>query len=425
MIKLNLEELVQEGVISQQAADRIIDYQAQKPDGAKSKLLIAFGILGALLVGLGIILIIAHNWENLSKWQQTLVAFLPLAIGQGFAGFTLFRKPSSVPWREGSSIFLFCAMAVCISVISQIYHLPGDLSSFVLTWMLLALPILYVMQSAVASLGYIIGITYFAAQTGYWSDGHLNPHYYWLLLLAALPFYRSLVTQKPNSAFSFFHHWAWPISITCTLGIVARSNEFWMFSAYISLFGCFLLIGNASYFRERPTAANGYLIIGLLGILGLFMAMSFSWIWDDLQNTTLSWRSLEFIVAVLLTIAGTLILYWKIRQEGIGSTRLYQLLFLIFSPIFLMGFYQPFVAQVVINLLVLATGIGLVIEGAKKVHLGMLNFGLVVISILIICRFFDTEWSFVARGIMFVILGLGFFVANYFLIKRRARHDEG
>ena len=424
MIKLNLDELVREGVISQQAAERILQYEEQKPDASRSKLLIAFGILGALLVGLGIILIIAHNWDNLSKWQQTLIAFFPLAIGQGIAGFTLLKKAERIAWREGASVFLFSAIAVTLSVISQVYNLPGDLSSFILTWILLALPIVYVMRSAMASLAYLVGITYFAASAGYWNDGYLNPHYYWPLLLAVLPFYWSLFNQKPNSSFVFFHHWAWPISLTCSLGILAWNDEYWMFPAYISLSGCFLLIGNASYFRERSIAANGYLGIGLFGTLGLFLALSFSWIWDDLQKSLPAWRSLEFLATSLLTTVGCLLLYWKIKQEGARSTRLYQLLFLCFLPIFVLGFSRPIVAQIAINLLVLATGISLVIEGAKKVYLGMLNFGLMVIAVLIICRFFDTEWSFVARGIMFVSLGLGFFVANYFIVKKKSKHDK-
>jgi hypothetical protein len=52
-------------------------------------------------------------------------------------------------------------------------------------------------------------------------------------------------------------------------------------------------------------------------------------------------------------------------------------------------------------------------------HLGILNYGLVIISILVACRFFDTDMSFVLRGLIFVSLGLGFFAVNYWMIKKR------
>jgi hypothetical protein len=38
---------------------------------------------------------------------------------------------------------------------------------------------------------------------------------------------------------------------------------------------------------------------------------------------------------------------------------------------------------------------------------------------LILCRFFDTDMSFVIRGILFLIVGLGFFLANYWTLKQK------
>jgi len=42
-----------------------------------------------------------------------------------------------------------------------------------------------------------------------------------------------------------------------------------------------------------------------------------------------------------------------------------------------------------------------------------------LIAALAICRFFDSDLSFVTRGIGFIIVGLGFLVANVLLFKRR------
>jgi len=39
--------------------------------------------------------------------------------------------------------------------------------------------------------------------------------------------------------------------------------------------------------------------------------------------------------------------------------------------------------------------------------------------LLIICRFFDTNLSFVLRGLLFVLVGLGFFAMNYWMIRKR------
>jgi len=52
-----------------------------------------------------------------------------------------------------------------------------------------------------------------------------------------------------------------------------------------------------------------------------------------------------------------------------------------------------------------------------------LNYGLLVIAALVICRYFDTDLSFVVKGLLFLVVGLGFFFANYRLIK--SRREDG
>ena len=77
-----------------------------------------------------------------------------------------------------------------------------------------------------------------------------------------------------------------------------------------------------------------------------------------------------------------------------------------------------------INLTALALGIIYLQKGFKEDHLGIVNFGLLIITILITCRFFDTDLSFILRGLLFVGLGAGFFLTNYYLLKKRKAHEN-
>jgi len=45
---------------------------------------------------------------------------------------------------------------------------------------------------------------------------------------------------------------------------------------------------------------------------------------------------------------------------------------------------------------------------------------LILIAALAISRFFDSELSFVTRGLGFILVGAGFLVANILLFKKRA-----
>ena len=68
----DLPELIAAGIISEETARNIQQYYQHKSQTSGNKLYIVFGILGALLIGLGIILIVAHNWNIFSKPFQRM-----------------------------------------------------------------------------------------------------------------------------------------------------------------------------------------------------------------------------------------------------------------------------------------------------------------------------------------------------------------
>ena len=86
-ITSELQELLKANVVTAETAEKIRQYFNQKEQGNQNKLSSVFGILGAILVGLGIILVFAHNWDNLSRFTKVILSFLPLIIGQLFCGF--------------------------------------------------------------------------------------------------------------------------------------------------------------------------------------------------------------------------------------------------------------------------------------------------------------------------------------------------
>lgn len=419
----DLPNLVNAEVISQETADKIRAYYQNKGGASPTnKLFIVFGILGAILVGLGIILIIAHNWDELSRFTKTVLAFLPLVVGQLFCGYVLLKKKQSTAWRESSTAFLFFAVGASISLISQIYHIPGNLGSFLLVWMLLCLPLVYVMRSSMASLLYLIGITYYAGEVSYWSYPSTESYLYWLLLLAVFPHYYQLLKKSRQSNFVFFHHWIVPISITIVLGTVASTMDELMFIAYFSLFGLFYLIGGTDFLTPEKLRNNSYKLIGALGTTVLLLTLSFDFFWETLRTKDFLFNEVlvapEFLVAAVLSIVAGILLFLQYKNRRIRDVKPFAPVFLLFILIFVLGLFSP-LAGILINLLVLALGILTIREGALQNHLGILNYGLLIITALVICRFFDTDLSFVIRGLLFVSVGVGFFATNYWMLKKR------
>ncbi|MEM9078430.1 MAG: DUF2157 domain-containing protein [Bacteroidota bacterium] len=424
----DLDDLVQANIITEDVANDIKGYyQTKSQSPSTNRLFVVFGILGAILVGLGVILIIAHNWDELSRFTKTCFAFLPLVLGQILCGYTLLKKGESTAWRESTSAFLFFAIGASIALVSQIYHIPGDLSSFLLTWMLIALPLIYIMRSSVTSLFVLIGITYYACEASYWSFPYTDSYMYWLLLFGIFPYYYLLYKKSPHSNFMVLHNWIIPLSVTIVLGTLADKAEELMFVSYFSLFGVFYLIGELTFFDNQKTRNSGYRIIGSLGTVILLMALSFEGFWEDLRRSKLfvqeTLTSQEFLVAIVLSGLAGALLYINLHNKRLANIKPLAPIFILFSVAFLVGLFST-VAPILVNLYVFVLGILTIRQGAMQNHLGILNFGLIIITVLIACRFFDTDLSFVARGVLFVSVGIGFFLTNYWMLKKRKTYEK-
>ena len=83
---------------------------------------------------------------NFSIFTKSCISFLPLLIGQAATAFSLLKKPTDKAWTEPSAVFLFFAVRASMALISQIYNIPGNFSVFVLSWMLLCLPLVYIIN---------------------------------------------------------------------------------------------------------------------------------------------------------------------------------------------------------------------------------------------------------------------------------------
>jgi len=58
---------------------------------------IAMGVLGAMLIGVGLIAIIGYNWDYFTRPMRLLFAFLPLLGAQVFSWWALRRGEALLP----------------------------------------------------------------------------------------------------------------------------------------------------------------------------------------------------------------------------------------------------------------------------------------------------------------------------------------
>ncbi len=421
-----LPGLVTAGIISQETAARIINHYQQEKQTTPNTFIIILGILGSLLAGGGILLIVAHNWDELSVSVKTVISFLPLLLAQLACAYTLLKRKSDIAWRECSSMLLFFAIGGSISLISQIYQVNGSLSGFLLVWMFLALPLVYLLQACTIGLFCIAGITWYAASVGYVERYGGFPLMYLIVLLLIVPHYYKL--YKNNAAGNFYHllNWFIAISITITLGCFANRDGLgeWLFLLYCILFCIYYFIGGSPFFQSKAILANPFLLIGTTGIIATLLIWSFSYIWKYYEIPTAQQvfnNPLFYLIAAGVIV--TPIIAWKNHQkmpgklpDPIGYSFVVLLLLLVFAH------DASSFAIFIINAWILIISIFYIRKGSAKNHLGILNLGLIIIASLAICRFFDEQIPFLWRGGFFLITGVAFFTANYLLIRKRKQH---
>ena len=426
-----LPDLVNAGIITGDISDNIENYYRQKqrsqPDG---RINTVFAIIGTILVSLGIILIVAHNWDQLSRPVKLFFSFMPLIIGQVLCGYTLSKKMDNTAFRESSATFLFSAFGACLALVSQLYHINGTLEDLLFTWMLVGFPLIYIMRSSMVSLLYIGGITLYALYDGHGINSNGWHHYWWMLLLV-IPHYWSLFRNKPQSNFTYFHHWFIPLSLTICVPTLGSFFSELLFVAYMSMFGAFYLLGTSPTFYNKRIFSNGYIVIGSLGTVILLLLASFRFFWDEFRELKEYvtgkqgfFEMPEIIAAVVFFFIASMLLFHHLRSRGDKPVNFMGFIYIIFALVCFIGDSNPSTAAVIMNILVLGVAIFIIARGNYLNHLGILNYGLLVITALVTCRFFDTNISFVIRGLMFIAVGAGFFIANNRLLKKRKLHNE-
>lgn len=183
-LRSQLPELVASGVITSENA-RAIERHYEHDEPQTNFAFVILATLGSALVAAGIILLIAHNWDDLSRTTRTAIAFLPLLIAQALVVFTLMRRNESRPWCEAAAIFDVAAVATAISLISQTYQLQGTFADFMRTWLLLSIAIVYLLRTTLCAIAYVIGCVVWLF-AGWSPEG--NPMLFWLLLAMVVPY---------------------------------------------------------------------------------------------------------------------------------------------------------------------------------------------------------------------------------------------
>jgi uncharacterized membrane protein len=418
-----LPELIAKGVLTPETAENIKQHYGQVEDSLGTRtLLLVFGVIGALLVGLGIILLIAHNWAQLTRINRLALSVGLLVAAQLAAGMTLYFKQDSRTWRESAAALHMIVIGAVLALVGQTYHLTGDTDMFLLTWMLLSLPLIYLLRANSVAILYLLGVTY-------WSVSIYSPvekQFVWLLLALALPYYWRQIRQERFSNATASLSWVWNI---CFFGCftAAFDSSLHPFRAiiYSALFSLNYMTG-VLWFNTIQESRLPFKAIGLAGSLITIFILTFYDYWRHLNIVTPMTATVAMLIIGLLLVTAAAIVRTA-KQTGRKN-----LPFAAAPLVVISGYLLRYVdasgtaAMLLLNAYMLLLGLWIISSGSRNRSIGQVNAGMLMLALLIGSRFFDADLSFVIRGVVFVCLGIGFLLVNWLMVRRKSggQHEK-
>jgi len=420
-----LPDLVSKGVLPQSSADKLHEhYGTIKGVDKKWFIILLCSVLGALLIGLGIILLFAHNWERLSRAARTVLSLLPLIIAQAFAIWVMLKRPKSHAFKEGAATFLSLMVGAAIALISQTYNIPGDTPVFILTWMLLIAPLIYLMQATIPAVFFVAGIT---AWAGHFGNEPLTAFIFWPLLAIVLPHFIWSLHQERYTVRAAVLAVVMAIAVCVAAGFTL--GEAWPGSwivIYPSLMTLFYLIGAWEFKGISTNWQKPFQILGGIGVFVMMFLLTFRFSWESIADQYY-YSAYEGSPGVLildsaltfLFVGGAILLFFQYAKKQDWTRTLFGALPLLALIGYAFGGNSPVFSMLLFNAFLLFVSIFRLMTGIRTNNLNVINTGMVMLAALVLARFFDSEINFIMKGLVFILIGIGFLVTNVAILRRK------
>ena len=354
---------------------------------AQGRLVTILAIFGSLLVGLGVILFFAANWDQIPRAVRLalLLVGIPGVYGLGYR-----LKYVKNYRRVGTAMLLLAAIlyGVGIHLIAQIYNFPVNDPWLMSLWFLGVAPLAYLTRSR-AILVLTQGL--FLVAIGFWLPEWLDGRNESPVIFAA--------------------------ALYLTIGLL--------------LYGLGKL--QSRYDLTRPYAA-AYEVFGLIVMLSAVYFLSFRFLYDassyrelgvDVEVATQLWVLFYLAGAgALAAIAGAAAIQIKrqlplitLPYEGAAALTVLAMAYLVVF----VGAGNDVLYPVLFNLLLLAGIIGLVFAGYFWRREIFINIALVFFGLDIITRYFELSWDLLDRSVVFIVAGLILLGGGFLLEQGRIR----
>ncbi len=385
--KNQIEQWLKEGTITKDQAQKMLaDTSKYKKEQTSNKLITVFSTIGAIVFGIGVILFIASNWQQIPNIIKVLI-LLGSTLGSYYIGYVLRYQKQTLVKVGASLIFLGALLfGATIFLIAQMYHVNANNHTLILIWLAGIIPLVYALKTKP-----IAGLSSFL-------------FFIWIGLFV----FRNISFRDNSIDFADF--FALPV-----LYLVSG----------ILLFG----IGGLHYFSDDlKDVARIYRIAAIKIIMLVLFLLTFRFFSGNYNGHNIR-EGLElssqfipgFVIFSGLAIVFTIInLFFNPPKtdtsihEGFAGLGL--------SAIALIFFFYPSTTNIYVllfNLILALLILTLLFIGYQREDMRLVNIGMAYLSILVIVRYFDFFWELLPRSIFFTVGGLILILGSIALERKR------
>ena len=407
-----------EGLVDEPLAQRIL---ARYPAAAERNWgRIIFSAIGAVLVGLGVILFFAYNWQALPKAAKLALVLGALALAHGSALALARRSNAGRGVVEGLHALGTMLFGAGIWLVAQIYHIDEHYPNAFLVWSAGALAMAWAMPSIVQALLALFLVSFWAGVELF--DFHRPVHGAPLLVvLGVLPL-------------------AWwrrsPVLLFCALAVLFAVTAFAAGAIQAkAILPLLFLMGAAAFIAGAaapatafPDAGGPLRGVGLLVVLGCSYLLSFRDLADLLRKVDLSKPGIAlYFAAAGAALAGALVLLARGGLAQLDAHRRWQLALLaaglgiVLTGMFLLPRGGGWPALIAFNVIVLGYAALLILEGSAQLRAKLVGAGCLLFAMIAIGRYADLFTSLLVRAAVFVAVGVMLFLVGNFYARSRRR----
>jgi uncharacterized membrane protein len=350
-------------------------------DERRLRMVAALAIIGALVIGFGVILFFAANWDEIARPLRVALLLVGEAAFFG-AGFYLTEVRRAYLHVGHAFVFLGVLLfGASIFLVGQMYHVQAH-----------------------DPLGFLL-----------WSAG--------ALAVAVL------VRSGPIAALAIITFLAWTIHELISLDEVSDQDLARVLPVLFILAGS-ALYGLGTGLSPRLEALRFVRPMRMLGYatlaLGIF-ALTFRFLFEEAEFDSRGQATNLAVVKVLLwafavaAVAGAASIGLRLQSR---RTAIYEALTLgAVSILGLIAVYATGSATgyaLLFNAALAVVALGAIVAGLINDEVWLANGGIVWVAIDVIARFLDPEWSMLQRATVFLLAGTAILLGAAFLERRRS-----